>query len=284
MSQIIDQPEILPAHLYNDIPVNVLGEPAPLDSDGKISFDAFIVWAEGSNAEWVDGVIEMNNTTTLSHNDVIGFLEAVIRQYVEVYDLGKVYSENYLMKILTQKADNKKGAGRAPDIIYVKKENKHRFTRMFLEGPADFAVEVISPESVTRDRKKKFAEYAAAGVSEYWIIDPDKKKADFFVLEDNNYKRVKPGANGRYDSHAISGFWIKVDWFWENTMPKIEDALMQIGGESYRQRQALRLVKTGDNNYRTFLTNHLIETGDEAYIQNLLDELRKKGHLPPEKE
>jgi Uma2 family endonuclease len=267
MSQIIDQPEILPAHVYNDIPVNVLGEPAPLDSDGKISFDAFIVWAEGTNAEWVDGIIEMNNTTTLSHNDVIGFLEAVIRQYVEVYDLGKVYSENYLMKILTQKADNKKGAGRAPDILFVKKENKHRFTRMFLEGPADFVVEIISPESITRDRKTKFAEYAASGVSEYWIVDPDKKKADFYVLEDSNYKRVKP-EGGRYVSRAISGFWIKVDWLWEGTMPTIEDALLQIGGESYRLRQTLKLL----------------ETGDDKYINFLLEELRKKGHLPPEKE
>jgi Uma2 family endonuclease len=283
MSQIIDQPEILPAHIYKDIPVNVLDEPAPLDSDGKISFDAFIVWAEGSDAEWVDGVIEMNSTTTLFHSDVKGFLEAVIRQYVETYDLGKVFAENYLMKILTQKGDGKKGAGRAPDILFVKKENKHRFTRMFLEGPGDFVVEIISPESETRDRKTKFAEYAASGVSEYWIVDPDKKKADFYVLEDNNYKRVKP-EGGRYVSRAISGFWIRVDWLWEGTMPTIEDAILQIGGESYRQRQALRLVETGDTNYRNFLTNHLIETGDEAYIQSLLDELRKKGHLPPEKE
>ena len=34
------------------------------------------------------------------------------------------------------------------------------------------AVEVVSPDSVTRDYRYKRAEYAALEIPEYWIVDP----------------------------------------------------------------------------------------------------------------
>ena len=54
----------------------------------------------------------------------------------------------------------------------------------FLDGPADLVIEVISDDSVTRDRVEKFDEYLEAGVREYWVIDPrpGQQRALFYVL------------------------------------------------------------------------------------------------------
>ncbi|MEZ5301901.1 MAG: Uma2 family endonuclease [Verrucomicrobiales bacterium] len=76
--------------------------------------------------------------------------------------------------------------GREPDIIFVASENLGRIKNAFLDGPADLAVEVISPESQGRDRGDKFYEYQAGGVREYWIIDPERQVAEFYRLNDRD--------------------------------------------------------------------------------------------------
>ena len=43
---------------------------------------------------------------------------------------------------------------REPDILFVGKERKHLFKKTYLDGAADLAVEIISPESIGRDRGK----------------------------------------------------------------------------------------------------------------------------------
>jgi Uma2 family endonuclease len=63
------------------------------------------------------------------------------------------------------------GPARIPDILFVAREHRDRIESLRLNGPADLIVELISPESVRRDRVEKLHEYAAAGVLEYWLID-----------------------------------------------------------------------------------------------------------------
>jgi Uma2 family endonuclease len=47
--------------------------------------------------------------------------------------------------------------------------------------PPDLAVEVVSPKQENRDYRYKRSEYAARGISEYWIVDPIQAKVT--VLE-----------------------------------------------------------------------------------------------------
>ncbi|MFQ5793902.1 MAG: Uma2 family endonuclease [Candidatus Bipolaricaulia bacterium] len=62
------------------------------------------------------------------------------------------------------------------------------------DGPLGrFFIEIISPESRLRDRGEKFAEYEMGGVQEYWLLDPEEKRVDFYMLRD-----------GRYDCHGAS--------------------------------------------------------------------------------
>ncbi|MDW8290080.1 MAG: Uma2 family endonuclease, partial [Armatimonadota bacterium] len=72
--------------------------------------------------------------------------------------------------------------GRSPDILFVSQQNLHRLKPTYLDGPADLVVEIISPESEERDRTQKFSEYERGGVREYWLIDPEKRLAEFYVL------------------------------------------------------------------------------------------------------
>ncbi|MGH9801602.1 MAG: Uma2 family endonuclease, partial [Blastocatellia bacterium] len=95
-----------------------------------------------------------------------------------------------------------------------------------LDGPADLSVEIISPESVRRDRKVKFKEYESAGVGEYWLIDPDHKKAEFYQLDASGRYQLAKLKAGVYHSKAVAGFWLRVDWLWQP--PTVLDALREL--------------------------------------------------------
>ena len=76
------------------------------------------------------------------------------------------------------------------------------------------ALEIVSPESQTRDRVHKFAGYEAGGVPEYWLLDSARRTADFCRRgrtgkAAGKYKPVPPDKAGVYRSKAVPGFWPK---------------------------------------------------------------------------
>ena len=90
-----------------------------------------------------------------------------------------------------------------------------------LDGPADLVIELVSDDSVERDRKEKLEEYAAAGVSEYWAIDarPGKHGADFYELVDAAYRPIPLDADGRLRSRVVRGFWLRPEWLFQDPLP-----------------------------------------------------------------
>ena len=57
-------------------------------------------------------------------------------------------------------------------------------------------MEILSPSTQRHDRFVKFSLYQRAGVREYWIIDPDSKTVQSFILEDGHYSVKEFGTAG----------------------------------------------------------------------------------------
>jgi Uma2 family endonuclease len=99
---------------------------------------------------------------------------------------------------------------REPDVMFYLEEHRDRLQEQ-QGGPPDLAVEVLSPSTRRTDLRDKFAEYAAAGVAEYWLIDPHRRWVELYALEGDRYRRV-----GRYTpgqavaSRLLSGFALSV--------------------------------------------------------------------------
>jgi Uma2 family endonuclease len=94
-------------------------------------------------------------------------------------------------------------------------------------------VEVVSDDSVARDRADKFYEYQAAGIKEYWIIDPRPgcQRVDFYVLDDEGrYQPIPVDPNGRYHATLLPGLWLRVAWVLAAEPPDVLPALAQIVG------------------------------------------------------
>lgn len=190
---------------------------AQAKSTTKISYEDFLEWLnEERHAEWVDGeIIEMSPVSN-QHQDVVGFLAALLRVYAEARQLGEIRGEPYQMKPAVSLP------GRAPDIFFVATAHLDRLKKTFLEGPADLVVEIISPESRVRDRGEKFFEYEQGGVSEYWLLDPLRQQVEFYQLSENGiYRTVPLDQEGRYYSAVLPGLWLQADWLWQTPLPPL---------------------------------------------------------------
>ena len=186
----------------------------------RMSYEEFLEWAdEDTLAEWVNGEVIMTSPASNRHQDISGFLESMLRIFVETKQLGAVRTAPFQMKL-----EN----GREPDLIFVAKAHLNRLKATYLDGPADLAVEIVSPESAGRDRGEKFYEYARGGVPEYWLIDPQTEQVEFYRLAGDRYETAFSGHSGRYDALVIPGFWLQVDWLWREPLPKVLDVLKQL--------------------------------------------------------
>lgn len=68
-----------------------------------------------------------------------------------------------------------------PDVLVVCDCEKIVPTHVY--GAPDLIMEILSPATRKIDMNIKHSKYAAAGVREYWLIDPDKKKVVVYDLE-----------------------------------------------------------------------------------------------------
>jgi Uma2 family endonuclease len=72
-----------------------------------------------------------------------------------------------------------------PDIVIICDSTK--ISEKGCTGAPDLIVEILSPTSAGRDKLLKFNQYLKAGVREYWIIEPESKTVQAFILENGRY-------------------------------------------------------------------------------------------------
>ncbi|MGH2458212.1 MAG: Uma2 family endonuclease [Chloroflexota bacterium] len=192
----------------------------------RLTYEAFLDWCdEDTLAEWIDGEVLMASPASERHADLGSFLLAVLRFWADDSRLGKVYAAPFQMRL-----PEPQRRGREPDILFVRAEHRDRLRNTYLDGAADLVVEIISPESVGRDRGEKFVEYEQAGVEEYWLIDPDRRQAEFYQLgPDGRYHLVLGGARGEYRSEVLPDFRLSVDWLWQDPLPRVSEVVRALG-------------------------------------------------------
>lgn len=201
----------------------------------NMTFEEFLDWCdEDTYAEWVDGEVHVysapnkeefpvTSPASQKHQQVGSFLETLLHLYTQQHKQGLVLRAPFSMRLPDL------NRAREPDILFVASARSHLIHNTFLDGAADLVIEIVSPESIRRDRADKFIEYESAGVKEYWLIDPDRQVAEFYQLgDDGRYRPAALAADGIYRSQVIAGFWLRVAWLWQTPLPSTLDILREL--------------------------------------------------------
>ena len=191
-----------------------------------MTYDDFLALVdEAVHAEWANEEAVIFMPPSDRHQALVSLLDTLLTLFVRVYGLGIVRVAPYQMRATPG------GPAREPDLLFVAQAHLDRLTANRLIGPADLVIEIISDESVSRDRAVKFYEYQAVGISEYWLIDPrlGQERIDIYRLDaQGKYQPILPDATGRYTTPLLPGFSFDPAWLWQLPAPDLLPILVEL--------------------------------------------------------
>lgn len=151
------------------------------------TFEEYLVYDDGTHNryELVDGKLELMNPPTFRHLLLAKFLEQVLDAEIRRLSLPWLCFREAGIRTGWRKS-------RVSDLYIVPVEQVRDFLdrSAVTEIPPLLAVEVVSPESVSRDYRYKRSEYAALEIPEYWIVDPIESKVTVLLWEDGLYEET----------------------------------------------------------------------------------------------
>lgn len=154
-----------------------------------------------------DGVLHVPPTPSTFHQIFERDLEDVLLPLARKHGLDAIHQVSVI--------DPDKGLKnyRTPDITIA---NPSDFSRRGAEATAELVVEILSPHDEARE---KFPFYAARRIPEYWIVDPDTREIEVYILRGNTYFAVAPNRDGviyaprlQLELQVVDGPKLRIAW------------------------------------------------------------------------
>jgi len=161
-----------------------------LDLNRRYTYADYITWLDDKTRELIHGFIKMMSPAPrVAHaeicSNVLSHFRVIVRK-----NKGKckVFTAPFDVRFPKQGeiADDKIDTVVQPDICVICDLSK--IDKRGCCGSPDMIVEVLSPSTIKKDVTEKFALYEEHGVKEYWIVHPEGKAVNVFLLqEDGKY-------------------------------------------------------------------------------------------------
>ncbi len=176
---------------------------------GEWSEEEYLALTDSTNRliEFTDGTVEFLPMPTFLHQVLLAELLRFFTAYADKHDPAWVLPAG-----LRVRAPEKKF--REPDLVYLRKASKSFKGDRYVDG-ADLVVEIVSPDdrSIIRDYREKVAIYAAVGITEYWIVDPQESKITVLTLPEGKSEYAEHGVfrpSETATSKLLDGFVVDV--------------------------------------------------------------------------
>jgi Uma2 family endonuclease len=154
----------------------------------RTGMEAFGLMPEGTFCQLINDVLIMSPAPTTPHARIQN------RIFNKVYDAAELMQNGEAFCAPVDVYLNEKNAFQ-PDIFFISNEKKDIIKRRGIYGAPDLVIEILSDDR-KYDLKKKKAVYEQSGVKEYWVVDPETKWCEGFILENKVYKSLGEG-NGQ---------------------------------------------------------------------------------------
>lgn len=186
---------------------SVLGEEQPMavresarpynvKKQGEYTLEDYYQYPDDIRMELIDGVIYDMTSPTSAHQIISGFIHSKMLQHV-LNNGGKCLP---MIAPIDVQLDCDDRTMVEPDVLIVCDRDK--VIDRCVYGAPDFIIEVLSKSTKKKDSVIKLNKYLNAGVREYWMIDPDKKKVIVYDFAHDEYPIIYG-----FDAKVPVGIW-----------------------------------------------------------------------------
>ena len=166
LEHFFEEPLEVREHVYNRY-----------ERNGSYTVDDYRTLPDEQRGELIDGYFYDMASSTFGHQSIGGEIHRQIANFI-VENGGNC--RPFIAPVDVQLDCDEKTMVQ-PDVLVVCDCEKIVPTHVY--GAPDLIMEILSPATRKIDMNIKHSKYAAAGVREYWLIDPDKKKVVVYDLE-----------------------------------------------------------------------------------------------------
>ena len=167
---------------------------------------------DGNRYEVIDGVLYVTPFPNVAHQWVATEFVAAIATYLVNHPIGRAFLAGTKVVL-----DEFSGVG--PDLVFIANRNLVGLEEDGYYGAPDLAVEITSSKP-RLDRIVKYQKYAAAGVPEYWIVDPKGHRLQVYKLARGKYRLAAEHVGGGiFEPTRFPGLRIDMARVWAGSSP-----------------------------------------------------------------
>jgi Uma2 family endonuclease len=174
----------------------------------SFTFEDYLAYNDGTENryELVDGELVLMNPPTGYHALIIFNLSEIIMAEIRRLNLPWIALQMFGVRTAPRRS-------RLPDLCVTTLERAKELLDVsaVLESGALLAVEVVSPDSVKTDYRYKRTEYAAAGIPEYWVVDPIEKKVTVLQFVEGLYEEKEYQGSSPIESELFPELTVTAD-------------------------------------------------------------------------
>jgi Uma2 family endonuclease len=155
---------------------------------------------DGLRYEIVEGALHMAPAPVPEHQTISGYVTYFLMQHVQLSGYGRIFAAPIDVELGFNTIVQ-------PDLVVVLNTSAAAITQRRIVGPPDLVIEITSPSTASYDRREKRDAYAAAGIREYWIVDPASRTVELLLLEGTVYR-----AEAAYMGQAVIPSAVLPEW------------------------------------------------------------------------
>jgi Uma2 family endonuclease len=123
--------------------------------------------------------ITCDTPTSIRHQRLQSRLVVALAGFVTHHVIGEIFASPTDL-VLSGKITQ-------PDVVFLSAEKSHHAKEMEILGYADLVIEILSKNSIKRDRQTKFRIYQQAKIPSYWIVAPEANEIEAYKLTKKGY-------------------------------------------------------------------------------------------------
>jgi Uma2 family endonuclease len=151
----------------------------------KLTYDDFVQFPDdGMRHELIDGEHYVTPSPNTKHQTLSINLTVLIGSWLERNPIGQLFHAPF--DVVFSNFDVVE-----PDLLYLSNARAaDALTPQHVRGVPELVIEIASPGTRKRDETVKRRLYERAGVSEYWVVDPEIDTVRVYRLEGEAFARV----------------------------------------------------------------------------------------------